>query len=202
MAATGLRQRKKERTAGAITETALDMIRKRGYLNVTVEAVVRELDISQPTFYNYYSSLDDVLRKTARRIMDAWGRASSEKAFPSASVRSILRAKYRKLAEAMTADPDLWRAIFQANALNPYNYKYNFERELDPELEKVQQAIIDRGRKNGEINRGYNAEFLSRNLNAMQFSIAMDWCMGDRKESLRRRLDKGLEFFFRGAGGR
>lgn len=198
MSATGgLRQRKKERTARTITDTALRLIRERGYENVTVEAVVKAVEVSQPTFYNYFASLDDVLRKVFMEIMDDWARESAGKTFPRASIQTILRAKYRELAAAITADPDLWRAIFLAGALNPH--RKHGGREADLELEKLQQATIDRGRKSGELNRGFNAVFLSRNLDAIQFSICMDWCMGNRRDSLRKRLDRGLEFFFRGA---
>lgn len=195
---TGLRQRKKERTARAIMDAVLESIRGQGYEHTTVEEIVSMVEVSQPTFYNYFGSLDDVLARIATEIMDDWAREAHSKALPRASVRGILRARYRALAQAITEDPTLWRAIFMADALNPYRKPE--QRHPDLAMEKIQQASIERGRKNGEINRSYSAVFLSRNLDAMQFSIAMDWCMGDQKESLRTRLDRGLDLFLRGAG--
>ncbi len=198
-APAGLRQRKKEQTARAIMDTALQLVRRKGYEGTTVEEVVRNLDLSQPTFYNYFASLDDLLRKITVEIMDDWARAAAGKTFPGASVRSILRAKYRRLADAITADPALWRAIFLVDAVNPLRDRRRPGADL--ELEILQQATMERGRKSGELNRNFNAVFLSRSLDAIQFSICMDWSLADRRDSLRKRLDRGLEFFFRGAAG-
>ena len=71
----GLRERKKARTHQGIVEAAVEVFRERGYEKTTVEEIVRRVEISQPTFYKYFTSKDAVLREVALRI-DSQVRAS------------------------------------------------------------------------------------------------------------------------------
>ena len=68
----GLRERKKARTHQGILDTAVELFRERGYEKTTVEEIVRRVEISQPTFYNYFGSKDAVLREVAGGMLRQW----------------------------------------------------------------------------------------------------------------------------------
>ncbi len=196
----GLRQLKKERTTRAIMDTALELIRKQGYEQTTVEEIVRRVEVSQPTFYNYFSSLDDVLRRLAGEILEKWAReGEGEGDIPRlASTRDVLRAVAREMADEISGERNLWKAIFLADAFNPARAPEQSESRERASV--FQQRVLKRGRERGDIGKKFPLEFLGNMLDNIQFGICADWCLSDAEDSLRKRLDKGLDFFLKGAG--
>src|SRR5580693_4545052 len=63
----GLRERKKARLRQQIIGTSIKLFRKRGFENTRIEDIVRVLEVSQPTFFRYFSSKDAVLREVGER---------------------------------------------------------------------------------------------------------------------------------------
>ena len=60
--------RRKEKTRAAIKSTFTRLVFSRGFENVTVPDVVAEVGISRSTFYEHFSSREDVLRASMNRI--------------------------------------------------------------------------------------------------------------------------------------
>ena len=58
---SGLRERKKARMREQIVETTIALIRERGYDGTTVEEITRRIEITTPTFYNYFAGKEAVL---------------------------------------------------------------------------------------------------------------------------------------------
>jgi AcrR family transcriptional regulator len=65
--AVGLRERKKARLRQQIIDTSIKLFRKRGFENTRIDDIVQVLEISQPTFFRYFSSKDAVLREVGER---------------------------------------------------------------------------------------------------------------------------------------
>ena len=65
MPPAGLREQKKQRTAGELRRVALELFAARGFDAVTVDDIVTAADVSKTTFYRYFESKDDVLLGTA-----------------------------------------------------------------------------------------------------------------------------------------
>ncbi len=65
--AVGLRERKKARRRQQIIDTSIKLFRKRGFENTRIDDIVQVLEISQPTFFRYFSSKDGVLREVGER---------------------------------------------------------------------------------------------------------------------------------------
>ncbi|MEV0278708.1 TetR family transcriptional regulator [Streptomyces sp. NPDC050610] len=58
---TGLRERKKQRTRRALSETAIELFLKRGFDQVSVADVAAAAEVSKPTLFRYFPTKEDLV---------------------------------------------------------------------------------------------------------------------------------------------
>ncbi len=194
----GLRQRKKAQQRRRITETAVELFREKGYEHTTVEEIVRRVEISQPTFYNYFSSKEAVLREVALALLARWARRVRAQLEVDQPTEDKLRLMYKRMAQGMSDDKALWRAIVIADALSPFRDEQ--QREAEAELQHFLVELLEEGQRRGEITRDFSARELVASLIPMQINRCMAWGVDmPRPHELEARLMAGLDFFLRGA---
>ncbi len=196
--APGLRALKKERQRRRIMATTVALIRERGFEATTVDEIVRRVQISQPTFYNYFAGKEDVLREVALGLITHWARRVSEQLQGRQPVADKLRLLYDRMARGMSADKPLWRAIVLADALNPLRNPR--QREAEAGLQELLVWLLAQGQQQGEISKEFSAAELADSLLAIQLTRCMAWGVDNpRPHELETRLMDGLAFFLRGA---
>jgi AcrR family transcriptional regulator len=103
--ATGLRERKKQRTRDDIRAAAARLFDERGFDDVTVDEISEACDISPRTFYRYFASKEDVVlgpvESSIERLRDQLTSRPSDEA-PTAS----LRAAFTHLALDIERNPE------------------------------------------------------------------------------------------------
>ncbi|MEJ2866236.1 TetR/AcrR family transcriptional regulator [Actinomycetospora sp. OC33-EN08] len=70
MTGTGLRERKKAETHGALRETAVSLALREGPDAITVDQVCAAVGVSPRTFFNYFASKDDALFGVDTAVLD------------------------------------------------------------------------------------------------------------------------------------
>jgi AcrR family transcriptional regulator len=96
---TGLRERKKAKTRGAIQAHALRLFREQGYEATTVEQIIEAAEVSESTFYRYFPAKADlVLTDEYDPLLAAALRAQP----PGLATIPALRAAVRSVMTGLT----------------------------------------------------------------------------------------------------
>jgi AcrR family transcriptional regulator len=191
----GLRERKKARLREQIGEVALALYRERGYEGTTVEEICKQVEISQPTFYNYFPSKEAIL---AEHAMRGFGEPLKHLLTDPSTIQLKLRRYFKSVAETMMRDARLWHAIAISGAYNPVR---------NPSLLKSAQTgtqvlieVLAQAQKKGELTKDFAAERLASMLEGLMLRTGIEWGAGaSGGRSLEAAMQEALKFFLRGA---
>ncbi|HKV88873.1 MAG TPA: TetR family transcriptional regulator [Candidatus Dormibacteraeota bacterium] len=96
--ASGLRERKKLKTKSAIQREAIRLFLEQGYEDTTVEQIADAAEISPSTFFNYFSSKEDVVyQDELDPLILAAFNAEPRDEHPIAAMRHAMDGVFRKL---------------------------------------------------------------------------------------------------------
>ncbi|WP_433547844.1 TetR family transcriptional regulator [Streptomyces sp. CA-294286] len=104
--AHGLRERKKQRTRNALLRVALELFTTQGYEHTTVDEIADAVDVSQRTFFRYFSSKEEVaftvVSMVEARFLDAV-RARPAEEDPLTALRNAVTLAWDSVGEAIEA---------------------------------------------------------------------------------------------------
>jgi AcrR family transcriptional regulator len=102
----GLRERKRQHTRQALISGAMRLFEEKGYEQTTVAQIAATAQVSTKTFFNYFTSKDEVLFPHLSGRIDA-AVALIEQRRPDEHMADVLiRAMQHMLADALTAEID------------------------------------------------------------------------------------------------
>ena len=118
MPATGLRERKREKTRDALAQSALRLFAERGFDRVTVEEISAAHDLSARTFFRYFASKEDVLFSEGDRRRTHLLEALADQD-PSVRPFTALEAALRRVSTDYALERDLLRMRHQIITSTP-----------------------------------------------------------------------------------
>lgn len=190
----GLRQRKKARLREQIEQVALSLYRERGYEGTTVEEICKQVEVSQPTFYNYFPSKESIL---AEHAMRGFGEPLKQLLTDPSAIQLKLRRYFKSVAVAMLRDAKLWHAIAVSGAYNPVR-----NPSLLKSAEVGTRVLIDvlaQAQKKGELTKDFSADRLASMLEGLMLRTGIEWGAGVSVRPLEPAMQEALKFFLRGA---
>lgn len=75
-------ERRSERTRAAILRAFVDLLFRGGFESISVQGIVAEAGIARSTFYEHFSSKEDVLRASMAQFLTVLARCASESSQP------------------------------------------------------------------------------------------------------------------------
>ncbi|MBM7566811.1 TetR/AcrR family transcriptional regulator [Paenibacillus sacheonensis] len=187
------RELKKEQTRTRIKEAAMSLFSEQGYEPTTVEAIAKLAGVAKGTFFNYFSSKDDLLCDL--QGIFAISEAGKLKDTPGPLVPRLQLLVF-ELVKRFEMNKPLTRALFQAmlsrdSALNTHNKLLNA-------LSEALLPLILQAQENGEIRKDMPAEMLAQQAFQSYFGTLIIWAMEEGDEPLDTRMTMSFELFFKG----
>jgi AcrR family transcriptional regulator len=195
--AIGLRERKKARLRQQIIDTSIKLFRRHGYAATRIDDIVQLLEISQPTFFRYFSSKDAVLREVGERGYACICERLRAELSSKAGTGERLRRLYVTMAREVEADRRLWQAVVLSGAMDPVR-----SAELRGHEEAAAgllQEFLTQGQKQGEVTRAFPVVHLAEFMEGLYNTVVRQWAVdltGPHK--LTDRVQSAVEFFLRG----
>ena len=194
---------RRERRSAEIRErlfrAALHQFAKKGFAETTVEDITEAADLGKGTFFNYFPSKDHILmafgemqiRKLEIFVHDVRG---TQEPMPQ-----ILRALMLRMTEEPIRNPEIVRALIQAN-LTSAAVRGEMARLHDRNRELLAE-LIRGGQQRGEVRADLPAAEIAQVWRQMIFGTLLFWSLiGDN--SLLQRIELAIGVLWTGLAPR
>ena len=149
---TGLRERKKQRTHDALVRAAVELFVTHGYEATTVDDVTSAVEVSQRTFFRYFSNKEEVALSLHGLVQDRFfeavcARPASES--PITALRSSLEGTWTSIGEAieevvpLQTHMRMWQVIETTPALLAAHLRASLEMEERLAAELARRTGVD-----------------------------------------------------------
>ncbi|MGW5850610.1 TetR/AcrR family transcriptional regulator [Streptomyces sp. NPDC055254] len=147
-AGAGLRERKKRRTRDALLRAALLLFIAQGYENTTVDEITDAVDVSQRTFFRYFTSKEEVafaVQDLVESHFVAELRARPAAEGPFEAMRGAVLAAWDTVEEAISevVPVDLYMRSYRLIESTPALLAVHLRRSTELE-ERISRLIADR----------------------------------------------------------
>ncbi|WP_306329910.1 TetR/AcrR family transcriptional regulator [Streptomyces venezuelae] len=147
MTVPGLRERKKQRTRDELTRVALQLFTAQGYERTTVDEIVDAVEVSQRTFFRYFSSKEEVAfavqHMVEERFVEALRLRPADEG-PFDAMRNAVLCAWDTIGDAITevVPVELYLRSFQMIESTPALLAVHLRRST--EMEEIIAGIIAR----------------------------------------------------------
>lgn len=160
---TGLRERKKQRTRDALIRAAHELFVEQGYEATTVDEIVASVDVSQRTFFRYFSSKEEVAFALQTLVSERYLEAVRRRppgGSPVEVLRSTLDETWQSIGESLEEivpiplHMRMWQIIETTPALVAVDLRHSVEMEerlaaeiarregLDPDADPRPRVLV------------------------------------------------------------
>src|SRR5262245_58882599 len=188
----GLRAQKKHKLRGQILANAIRLFKERGFDEVTIDDIIRQLEISQGTFFNYFPSKDAILQQAAEDILLRYQAMLEAEIRRDAPTTEKMARLLEAMARGLQADKRFYRTLFTRSVLHFGNVR------AERILSDLSAELMRQGQQRGEIRAEYDPRELADIFVGTYYAIIMRWLHGDGSIPLVERLQRGAAIFFSG----
>jgi AcrR family transcriptional regulator len=147
-----------------LLDAALQVILKRGYGGVSIEAVAREAGVTRPVVYDHFPNLGRLLQALVERE-ERYSLEQLEQVVPTTAddrdPLEVLATSVRRFLEIVRGRPATWRLILLPLEGTPAIVREHVERNRAEILERIARLVEWRIER-GELPQDLDVELASR----------------------------------------
>jgi AcrR family transcriptional regulator len=176
--AAGRRQRKKQLTRDALIEAAMDLFAAKGYDGTAVHEITDAVDVSERTFFRYFTSKEDLVLSFVRDGMATFADALSARPAdedPLTAARNAFHVSLRQLGHregAMPSSLSVLRLIDSTPALLSAYLRHIHDHDEEIIRVLAQREHIDPA-------TDLRPRVLAAVIGALVFQVNRDWRAGE-----------------------
>lgn len=170
----GLREDKKERLKAQLYEAAIDLFRSRGFDKTRVQDIIQVVGVSEPTFFNYFSTKEAVLEEVAARALDGFiEQLRHEVDDESRPIADKVRTLLRSVAVAFSTDPAFMAVVATRSSLFWGAREGVLEREHG--MYELATELFVRAQRRGEIRLELDPQRLAETFTGAYMLATVNW---------------------------
>lgn len=158
-------------TRKTIIDTAIDLMEKSGFNNITIEDICRRAGISIGTFYHYFKTKHEIFIEILDRGDTYFKRNAVQKLNHKSSIENI--RKYFIFYAKLNSD------VGSEKLKLLYDTNNKFFMGKGRYLQTLLSGIIAEGQKTNEIKNDISADEITDYLFTVARGIAYHWCISD-----------------------
>lgn len=193
------RESKKRSMRENIFKTAIYLFRTKGFDQTTLEEITESLDVSRATFFNYYSSKNQILHELAHRTVRNYKEILEKKIQSDLTTRETLTSIMETVVDSLKGYKDLFRTVFMEIMRSQIGFVEQGDEKDRYTVNDLMAKIIIRGQERREL-RDEDPYLLAEMLTGISFNILLNWLHTKEQYSVKDRLRKSVELLLDGAG--
>jgi AcrR family transcriptional regulator len=169
-------------TKRKIYEIAISLMEKKGFANTTIVEISQNAGVSVGTFYNYFSSKEEIFYDIFKKADEYFERTvarSIKNSGGSASERIVLFFRYY-------ARYDLKRGFHNITQL--YGTKTKFFAIKGRYMQELLKQIIGEGQKAGELLDDMDPDQITEFMFVASRGVVYDWCIHEGSYNLETKM--------------
>lgn len=187
----GKRERNRINNRNAILMAARSCFRDKGYDNTTIRDIVRQTNLAAGTFYNYFSSKQDIFIALLTDFLDHLNRNLSERRQTAQSAEQFVCSTYQALFDATARDPLVYELAHRNDQAIKELFGSGVLGMAMLSLEEDVRAAIDNG-----LLPKVDAEYLCASFFGVAYEISLKVAMRASREpeNAQQEADRAARF--------
>ncbi|MBI2058580.1 MAG: TetR/AcrR family transcriptional regulator [Nitrospirae bacterium] len=194
-----LRERKRQRLQQDIFRAGIDLFMRRGYQPTSVEDICQRAEVSKRTFFNYFQSKDEILRKYAERGLELAKLMLAEPLRNSEMAMDRIQDLLRALIEEAESNHDFYREVFHDLLRAHLGFSADGRKVEGLTFMDLIIPLMREGQRRGEFSKRQRPEVLAESISGMFTSVILNWLRSARPTPLLPRFREAIALFLRGA---
>lgn len=186
-----IRQKKALDTKNILFESAIELFRKKGYYEVSVDEITAKAGTSKGTFYTHFKSKDQILVEEFKQYDNHYNVFYKElKKYQSVKEKLLAFVKEVYIFTTKKVGLEIVYVIYDTQL--SYSKKNTFIIGENRPLYKIIREIIKEGQRNGEFRVDIKAKEYTKMIVRCMRGTLYDWCLYDGRFDV---IEDGMRFF-------
>jgi len=190
------REKKKVDTMNRIVSTAVELFRKNGVENTTMEEISETVDIAKGTLYNHFSSKEEIIDSYIKKSFKTNYSERMKKLNEIKGTEAKINFIYKLLLSGIGNNDDLFEHYLVYRMKKMVSFEQKAEEKSGFYL--LGEVIIDQGQKSGEIRTDIPARTIREFFEFIFIQIVKDFFASRDKNEIDKKISRYVDMFMNG----